>query len=292
MDNFPIFALALTSAFIYGVSHIFAKMSLEHLHPVVVAAIFTLVNLLVAAPIGFAKVPFETYRWEAILSFTLMGVVGYAGLRLLFAIGIHLLGVSRHAPVAGVYPLLAAFGALFVFGERSSIGLWAGTAIIVSGIIWLGHAEGGEKWERKHLILPLLQAVFRAIGIIFRKLGLLYMNAPMFAIAVAGFSGSACLIGYIWINRKDEELWRFNINGFLFAVFLGLTNLLAQYLYTLALSRSDISYVIPIISTAPLFTILFTKIFLRSIEIVGRETILGGALVVFGTIIITMTRPN
>ncbi len=290
MDSLPPLTLALISAFVYGVSHIFARLSLEDLHPVAVACLFTLVNLAVAAPIGFATVPLGAYCWQGLISFALMGLVGYAGLRVLFALGIRLLGVSRHAPVAGIYPLFATIGALLLFGEQPALSVWGGTGLIVGGIIWLAHGPDGETWKRKHLVLPLLQAIVRTIGALFRKLGLLYMNTPMLAIAIGGISGGACLLAYAWVCRVDKSMRQYSLNGLFFGIMLGLTNTLAQYLYTLALSRADISLVIPIISTAPLFTILLTMIFLRRIERVGREALYGGILVVLGTIIITLTQ--
>ncbi len=286
MDSLSPLTIALVSSFIYGISNVFARLSLEHLHPLAVAGIFTAVNLVVAAPIGFAAVPLSAYRWEALVSFTLMGLFGYAGLRLLFAVGIRLLGVSRHAPVAGIYPLFTALGGYLIFGEQTTLGLWAGTSFIVGGIFWLAYKREDDTWERKHLIFPLLQSVFRTIGAIFRKLGLLYMDTPMFAIAIGGISGCAGLLGYFYFCRSDERLYQYSLNGLLFSVALGLTNLLAQYLYTIALSRSEISLVIPVISTAPLFTILLTRIFLGRLEQVGREAIAGGILIVLGTMLV------
>jgi len=281
--------IALASSFVYGISNIFARLSLEHLHPLVVAGIFTTVNLVISEPIGFTTVPFAAYRWEALISFTLMGLFGYAGLRILFAVGIQLLGVSRHAPVAGIYPLFIAAGGFLIFGEQTTPGLWAGTSFIVGGIIWLAYKEEGETWARKHLFFPLLQAVFRAIAALFQKFGFLYMNNPMFSIAVAGLSGCSGLLGYFWFCRKDEGLRKYSINGVMFAVTLGLTNVFAQYLYAIAILRSEISLITPIVSTAPLFTIIFTWIFLGHVERVGLKVIMGGVLIVAGTVVVIIS---
>ena len=281
-------ALALASAIVYGASNVFAKLSLGHLHPVAVAALFTLTNFIVAAPIGFSTVPWEAYRWEGILSFALMGLVGYAGLRLVFAVGIQLLGVSRHAPIAGIYPLFTTFGAVIWLGEAPGRGIWLGTAAIAAGILYLGIEESDGTWNRKHLVLPAAQALLRAVGALLRKVGLLYMNSPMFAIAVGGVSGLACLFGYLWIYRKDEAIWKFSAKGLCLGLLLGLSNTLAQYLYTVALGMSRISLVVPVISTAPLFAVFFSWLYSREAESFGRRTILGGIGVVVGTTLIAI----
>lgn len=281
-------ALALGSAAIYGASNVFAKLSLGHLHPVAVAALFTLTNLIVAAPIGFSTVPLEAYRWEGVLSFTVMGLIGYAGLRLVFALGIQLLGVSRHAPIAGIYPLFTTFGAVYWLGESPGPWIWLGTAVIASGVLSLGAAESDGTWSRRHLALPAVQALLRAVGALFRKVGLLYMNTPMLAIAIGGVSGLACLFGYLWIYRKDETIWKFSAKGLFLGLLLGLSNTLAQYLYTVALSASTLSLIIPVTSTAPLFAVFFAWLFSRESESFGWRTIMGGAGVVAGTMLITL----
>ena len=282
-------ALALASAIVYGASNVFAKLSLGHLHPVTVAALFTLTNLVVAAPVGFSTVPLADYRWEGVLSFALMGLVGYGGLRLVFAVGIQLLGVSRHAPIAGVYPLFTAFGAVFWLGENVGRGIWLGTAIVVTGILCLGATESDGSWSRKHLALPVVQALLRAVGALLRKVALLYMNPPMLAIAIGGVSGFAGLLGYLWIYRKDGTIWRFSIKGLVLGLLLGLSNTLAQYLYTVALSAGRVSQVVPVISTAPLFAVFFAWLFSRESESFGWRTIVGGSGVVLGTALITLS---
>lgn len=281
-------ALALASAAVYGASNVFAKLSLGHLHPMAVAALFTLTNLIVAAPIGFSTVPLEAYRWEGVLSFALMGLIGYAGLRLVFALGIQLLGVNRHAPIAGIYPLFTIFGAVLWLGETPGPWIWSGTAVIVMGILTLGIGESDGTWSRKHLALPAVQAILRALGALLRKFGLLYMNTPMLAIAIGGVSGLACLLGYLWIYRKDETIWKFSVRGIWLGLMLGLTNTLAQYLYTIALAKSTVSIIVPAVSTAPVFAVIFTWFFSREAESFGFRTLLGGFGVVGGTVLITL----
>lgn len=283
------FTLALASAVVYGASNVFAKLSLGHLHPVAVAALFTLTNLIVAAPIGFSTVPLAAYRWEGVLSFALMGLVGYAGLRLVFALGIQLLGVSRHAPIAGTYPLFTIFGAVLWLGENPGHGIWLGSAVIAAGILCLGAEESDGTWSRKHLALPAVQALLRAVGALLRKVGLLYMNTPMLAIAIGGVTGLACLLGYLWIYRGDETIWKFSAKGLVLGLLLGLSNTLAQYLYTVALGAGRISLVVPVVGTAPLFAVLFAWFFSHEVESFGWRTILGGIGVVLGTTLITLS---
>ena len=148
--------------------------------------------------------------------------------------------------------------------------------------------ESDGTWSRKHLVLPATQALLRTIGALLRKVGLTYMNTPMLAIAIGGVSGLACLAVYLWIYRKDDAIWKFSVKGLGMGLMLGLSNTLAQYLYTVALSAGRVSLVIPLSSTAPLFAVLFTWLFLHDAEVIGRRTVVGGAAVVAGTVLITL----
>ncbi len=290
MDSLGWLVLASSSSFLYGLSHIFARLSLVHVHPVGVAGIFTLVNLVIAAPIGFTTVAFEAYRWQAIVGFVVMGLFGFGGLRVLMAIGIHFLGASRNAPISGIYPLFTTLGGSLLFQEQPGLGVWVGIVLIVCGVMWLSQeGDEGTTWDRKYIALPILQALFRSIGALSQKLGLIYMNAPMFAIAIGGISGGCCILIYGWFCRKDENVCRFNTVGVLFGVLLGLTNTAALYLFTVALASSDVSLVVPVISTSPLFTLLLAKLFLRNLENVGREALYGGIVIVVGTVLITFS---
>lgn len=288
MDSYFPLLLAFVSSFLYGLSHIFARLSLEHLHPVVVAGIFTFVNLVIAGPIGFSSVPIEAYRLEGILSFAIMGVFGFAGLRILFALGVRLLGASRNAPIANIYPIFTALGGVILLGEETSFLLWTAIFLIVIGIWWMAFERGESSWNRTYLLIPLFQALFRTIGTVAQKFGLIYMNTPMFAIAIGGISGGICLVTYGFFSLSKADLQFKYKKELFYGVLLGLTNTAALYLFTVALSRSKLSVVVPIVATAPLFTIILAKVFLLRLEKIRHETFAGGSLVVIGTILVLL----
>ena len=55
----------------------------------------------------------------------------------------------------------------------------------------------------------------------------------------------------------------------------------------IALGRGQLSVIIPLLNTTPLFTVLFSAIFLRRIETVNLRTAGGAALMVAGVVLIT-----
>ena len=56
----------------------------------------------------------------------------------------------------------------------------------------------------------------------------------------------------------------------------------------IALGAGQLSVIIPLLNTTPLFTVLFSAVFLRKIETVNLRIILGAATMVAGVLLITI----
>jgi uncharacterized membrane protein len=74
-----------------------------------------------------------------------------------------------------------------------------------------------------------------------------------------------------------------------FFFFLGaaLIATLAQVGNFVALGRGELSAIIPLLNTTPLFSVCFSALFLRNVETVTLRIVLGAALMVAGVIMIT-----
>jgi uncharacterized membrane protein len=62
---------------------------------------------------------------------------------------------------------------------------------------------------------------------------------------------------------------------------------LAQVANFIALGRGQLSVIIPLLNTTPLFTVFFSALFLRDVERVNLRVILGAGLMVAGVVLIT-----
>jgi uncharacterized membrane protein len=61
----------------------------------------------------------------------------------------------------------------------------------------------------------------------------------------------------------------------------------AQILNFVAIGQGELSAIIPLLNTTPLFTVLFTGLFLRGMETLSTRIVLGGVLMVAGVVLIT-----
>jgi uncharacterized membrane protein len=73
----------------------------------------------------------------------------------------------------------------------------------------------------------------------------------------------------------------------LFFIGAGLIAVSAQVTNFIAIGQGDLSVIIPILNTTPLFTVLFSALFLRSLETIAPRIIFGAVLMVAGVITIT-----
>ena len=75
--------------------------------------------------------------------------------------------------------------------------------------------------------------------------------------------------------------------GFMFYFCAALIATLAQVANFIALGRGQLSVIIPLLNTTPLFTVSFSAVFLRNVETVNLRVVLGAVLMVAGVVLIT-----
>jgi drug/metabolite transporter, DME family len=75
--------------------------------------------------------------------------------------------------------------------------------------------------------------------------------------------------------------------AFKFFLCAALIATLAQVANFVALARGQLSAIIPLLNTTPLFTVFFSALFLRNVETVNSRIIFGAVLMVAGVVLIT-----
>jgi uncharacterized membrane protein len=75
--------------------------------------------------------------------------------------------------------------------------------------------------------------------------------------------------------------------SFLYFLAAGLSATSAQILNFVALGGGQVSSIIPLLNTTPLFIVVFSRLFLRGVEKVTSRIIIGAILMVTGVVLIT-----
>lgn len=222
----------------------------------------------------------------ATIYFVLSGLLQPLLARILYYVGINRLGVSRAGPLRGTGPLFAVIVAVIFLNERPNSSVYGGTVLTVAGA-WLilssMREEGG--WRFFDIVFPLGAALVAAVSQSLRRTGLLMLGNPYVGATITNSTSliiyliSLLVLGKIRLIRPH----RASLPFFGSAAFIAAAS---QILVFVALSRGEVSVMVPLFNTTPFFSVLFTTIFLRDLERVTPRVVIGAALLVAGVIFI------
>jgi DME family drug/metabolite transporter len=257
-------------------SNIFAAMLVSY--TVSVTCIWT--YILMTTPLDFLRSPAMHY-------FLISGCLQPLFARALYYEALIRLGVSRAGPLRGAEPLFATALAVAVLHEQPTVPVYVGTLLIVGSIWAISSRQSGESnWRLLDIFLPLGAALVSAISQSLRKQGLNILPDPFVAAATVTSVTLTLFMIFLFATKRTGQL-RMGRESFLFFLIAALVALSAQISNFIALSRADVSVIIPLLNTTPLFTVLFSSLFLRGMETITPRIILGASLMVAGVITIT-----
>jgi len=236
--------------------------------------------LLATTPLDFLKSP-------AMIYYIISGCIQPLFARALFYQGITRIGVARAGPLRGIEPLFATAIAVILLSERPGWWVFLGTVLIV-GSLWLisGRQQGDKNWRLIDTLFPIGAALISAISQTLRKQALAIIPDPIVAVAVVTTVSLILLIGFLAVTGRTAQL-RMERDGFLFFFCAAIVAASAQVANFIALGRGQLSVIIPLLNTSPLFTVFFSAVFLRAVETVNLRIVLGAILMVGGVVLIT-----
>ena len=232
--------------------------------------------------------PLSIVRSRAAFYFMTSGTLQPLLARILLYIGIERLGVARAMPLRSTGPIFSVAIAVFFLHERPVISVYLGGLFIVAGGWMVLYRRGAAKgdWRPLDALYPLLAAFLAGVSQNFRRAGLLILPNPFVAGAVTTGTSLTLFVFYLWIKRQfsvvipsRESLPYFGPTAFVSAV--------SQLLVFTSLSLGEVSVMLPLLNTTPLFSLLFSLMFLRDLEKVTMNIVLGALSLLGGAILIT-----
>jgi len=257
-------------------SNIFAAMFVSY--AVSIACVWA--YLLATTSLEFLKSP-------AMIYYVISGCLQPLIARALYYEGITRIGVARAGPLRGVEPFFAVLAAMIVFAEQPGLLVYLGTTFIVASLWLISGKHGGDtNWRLIDAVFPISAALISTISQTLRKQALAIIPDPFIAVAVVTTVSLILLLAFVFTTGRTGQL-RMERNSFKFFFAAALIAVAAQILNFMALGRGQLSVIIPLLNTTPLFTVLFSLLFLRGIEIVNSRILLGAGLMVAGVVLIT-----
>ena len=257
-------------------SNIFAAMLMSY--GVSITCVWT--YLLATTSLDFLRSP-------AMIYYVISGCMQPLLARALFYEGITRIGVARAGPLRGSEPLFAAVIAVTVLGEKPGILVYIGTVLIVASL-WLisGKQQGDTSWRLVDTVFPISAAVISAVSQTLRKQALKIIPDPFVAVAIVTSVSLLLLLLFVFATKRSHQL-RMSRESLRFFLCAALMATSAQVANFIALGRGQMSVIIPLLNTTPLFTVFFSALFLRKVETVNARIVFGAALMVAGVVLIT-----
>jgi DME family drug/metabolite transporter len=257
-------------------SNIFAAMLVSYV--VSVSCVWT--YLIATTSLDFLTSP-------AMLYYLISGCIQPLFARALFYEGITRIGVARAGPLRGIEPLFATAIAMVVFQEQPGWWVFVGTILIVTSL-WLisGKQQGDKKWRLIDALFPISAALISAISQSLRKQALQIIPDPFVAVAMVTTVSLVLLLGFVFATRRTDHL-KIGPEALRFFLCASLIATLAQVANFVALARGELSVIIPLLNTTPLFAVFFSALFLRAVETINLRIAFGAILMVGGVVLIT-----
>jgi uncharacterized membrane protein len=236
-----------------------------------------------------ATTSLEFLSSPAMIYFVISGCVQPLLARALFYEGITRIGVARAGPLRGTEPLFATVIGVSFLHEESGALVYIGTILIMTSL-WLisGQHDSATRWRLLETAFPIGAALVSAISQSLRKQGLKILPDPFVAVAMVTTVSLILFLVFVLTTSRATSL-RMERQSFSFFLAAALLATTAQVLNFVALGRGELSVIIPLLNTTPLFTVLLSVLFLRKVETVNRRIVFG-ALVMFAGIVTITSR--
>ena len=281
-------ALALLSAFMFAMGAQFISIALRSLDSRTVS-FFTIVTSMV---IYWLIAPF-TIEWHwwltlAMLIFASIGVYRPFLSTNLANAGNKRLGPTLSTTLASTAPFFAAAMGLLILDEQLTTSTVLGTAAIVIGVILISTRKKGviRGWPWWALLLPIGAAFFRALGNVMTKVGLEFVASPVFA-GLVGYTSAFIIALLVDYRRGVRPMSQVKSPGLPWAVAAGTINGLSILSLNIAIQHGSIVEVTPLVSCAPVFSLLLSWMVFRREQLTLR-LICAVFVVVAGVVLITL----
>jgi drug/metabolite transporter, DME family len=281
---------ALTNAFLFALHNLFTKKALRTSNPATGVITSLLINIVFLWTVALLIVPIASVASASILIFVVVGLFQPGLTRLLTYKGIDTLGVAITDPIRATTPLFSAAMAIIFLGERITLPIVVATVMIIAGITLLSWRSGSMSLKGSAVFLwyPIAASALAGASQVVRKFGLAAVPHPFLAAAVTATSSFVVSILTLWYVEKSQETWKMNRECFGWFIAAGITVSLAMTCIYYALDLGKVSVVIPLSSTGPFFSLIFTALFLRDVERVTLRIVLAATMIIGGVLVITL----
>jgi len=270
MFEFPTFILALISAMLFSLGNHLQFIGFPYISSRLGAVVLVSAStaaFLLAAP--FFLDP-EHLSHPSSLYFVAVGVFIPAVTMSLAISGNKILGPTLQSSLASTGPAFAAVLGIAVFGEQLTMPVTIGIAGITCAVLLQNNKKSNSRdWPAWAISLPLAAVVLRVLGQTFTKIGLIDIADPFYAVTVSTVTSTIVLV-VLYLVRPGSKFPLESGKGVFFFGAAGIVIAIGLYTLNVALLQGELIEVIPILSTAPIFSVIWSAIVFKREKITPR----------------------
>ena len=278
--------IALCASLSYACVLVTSRRGMQYSTPKTVTLISLLVHTVTTWTAVFLTGGIPRVDAVAVYVFIVAGMLQPI-IRLCTYTGVHRVGASRSGPIRSTHPMFGVFVAIMVLGETATLVTLAGVVSVVCGIVLITWKPAAEVrsfhwWE---FLFPLTAALLAGIVHPMRRFALAISHEPLFFAALVGIVSLICFLVYTPFSRERLVWDRRAMLPFLAA---GTAETCGILFVITALGIGSVITVSPLVGISPLWVLLGTVIFLRDLEQVRLQTVVGAVCVIAGTAAISL----
>ena len=270
-------------------TNVLFTLVLKRMGSFALAQINNIGNVLILGGVGLYFLDWELLRWEAFFWCGLLGIVYYSINRWVFYTGMSTVGPSRHVTIVSLTPIPSLFIAIFLLGEDPNLEIFLGTLFVICGVILVSYDPNSSGWIRAGVGWSFMSVLFLTASAYMRNRGINYMAEPFL---LTTWSALVALpTGEILRRFLPKKFFSMgDAKKMIPLILIGITmNSFAQVLINQSM-RGKISIAVPIGSSAPVFVLFLSAIFLRKTENLNLRVVIGILITVIGVIGIGISR--
>ena len=236
-----------------------------------------------------AEVPRAVLPWIVAL-----GVVQFAGGRSLGYLGVSSIGASRTALFISAQAPFAAFFAIAFTGEALRPLVAVGTVGVVAALLLASGDSLTQGWrtDRPYLIgcLTALAAGATMGGsTVLAKQTISVYGSPLVVTVLGMLVGMMVIVPVVGIAAaRNPAVRTFDGKSMGFVFISGATTAMSVVAQFFAVQRADVVVVAPLLATFPLWTLLFSHVFIARLEAITLRLTIGATLAVAGVIAVAL----
>ena len=248
------------------------------------------ISVVVGIPLMFVLTLFysswEKLTLEAVFWFSLTGALAPGLARPLVYISIRYIGVGRAMPLVTLTPFVSTMVAILWLGEQPGPVIFGATALIVTGCVLISlKPEGDKDWRRIFLLLPLAHSLTMAFASTTRRYSLLVLPDFFLGVFIASVASLPAMLLFLPVLPKKER-FRIEPGGLRMMILCGMVNSISFIIFFSAFRYGPVSVVVPIGYAAPLFALIFTRIWLRDEEVLTWQKWVGAVTLFIGVVLV------